>query len=149
MTPKGTKKEVWAQRELEEKQAGQQAKFNAAFDAAEKEIAGLKEKCQTSIKQVILNLAEQLKKLGFHVDKIANEIVHQSNGRWGSRAWILRVLPDEFKDKVHQESAKAKNKQVPIECKPQTERSSSDNSTTNGYTPIMQELVSPYDRHDF
>ena len=140
MTPKGTKKEVWAQRELEEKQAGQ---------PAEKEIAGLKEKCQTSIKQVILNLAEQLKKLGFHVDKIANEIVHQSNGRWGSRAWILRVLPDEFKDKVHQESAKAKNKQVPIECKPQTERSSSDNSTTNGYTPIMQELVSPYDRHDF
>lgn len=100
-------------------------KFAPYFSDANKKIDELvsdarQKKCNIdneldkSIKEVVQNLAGTLKARGFPVNRIANEIVHQLKGR-ASRSWILEILSDEYKDKVHQENArKPKGKVAPV-----------------------------------
>lgn len=88
----------------------QQSKWNECFEAANKKIDELvsdaRQKKDTidtdlkkSIKEVVLPLASELKTLGFPVNRIANEIVHQLKGK-ASRSWILEILPDEYRTKL-------------------------------------------------
>ena len=67
---------------------------------------------RASSMEVIQHLARTLRDLGFPVNRIANEIVHQLKGR-ASRSWILEILDDGYKDKAHQESAR-KRKVAPV-----------------------------------
>jgi hypothetical protein len=115
----------------------QQSKWNECFEAANKKIEALNCECKKSMKEVVLALASELKTLGFPVNRIANAIVHQSKGRWGSRSWIPEIIPDEYKDKSHQESAKRKQKVPPVQqdnsgqIAPLAERQSGKATTSN------------------
>jgi hypothetical protein len=72
---------------------------------------GIDADVKKSIKKIVQDLASTLKTLGFPVNRIANEIVHQLKGR-ASRSWILEILTDEYKDKAHQESARNRKHKV-------------------------------------
>jgi hypothetical protein len=113
-----------------------------ASDANQKK-DGIDADLKKSIKEVVHGLASDLKALGFPVNRIANEIVHQLK-RKASRSWILEILPNEYKDKSHQESAKGKHKVPPVqqdnsgEIAPLPERQSRKATTSNQVAPQQE-----------
>src|SRR5215831_333364 len=114
---------------------------------------GIDADLKKSIKEVVQDLASNLKALGFPVNRIANEIVHQLKGK-ASRSWILEILPDEYKDKSHQESAKGKHKVPPVqqnnsgEIAPLPERQSGKATTSNPQQERKQLLKVGADGHE-
>lgn len=67
--------------------------------------ASIETELENNKKNIVLKLADDLKAQGLRVDRIANEIIHQLEGR-ASDTWIREILPDEYKDKKKQENAK-------------------------------------------
>lgn len=164
-TPEGISNKRWKELEAAKKKQEQsrqnsdgsrngEQKFAHLFAAANEKIDkltsdanqkkdGIDADLKKSIKEVVQDLASNLKALGFPVNRIANEIVHQLKGK-ASRSWILEILPDEYKDKSHQESAQRKQKVPPVQqdnsgqIAPLAERQSGKATTSNQVTPQQE-----------
>jgi hypothetical protein len=99
---------------------------------------GIDADLKKSIKKIVQDLASNLKALGFPVHGIANAIVHQLNGRGGSRSWIHEILADEYKNKTYQENARKrwKRKVAPAPVQKQQITSPSDGHEN---TPVQEQ----------
>jgi len=81
------------------------ADANKKIDKLVSEANQKKGSIDADLEKIVQNLANDLKALGFPVNKIASEIVRRLEGRI-TRSWIHEILGNEYKDKTHQEFAK-------------------------------------------